>query len=282
MNDLINQNIEHLYNSDDNNIVEEFYYKCLLCSKLYKRAVPYFSSKILIVLDKGLKKFIENGGKIKLLVSSNLLSMDIDAINKGYRNKRNLEYSKEIRDFDIHNRYKNEHDYLSWLVYKGILDIKIISNKNNKSLGIYHGKIGIFEDFYNNKVAFNGSMNETLHALKFNYEYINIYHSWTSKTQVECMNETFDNLWNEYCKKENCSKNQPLGVKLDRLFDYFKYLRDAFKVIRVYGRYVKTPYIRFIPYDKDSETCEPIYHVKCIYVVKDYEYIINRELMEVV
>lgn len=94
--------------------------------------------------------------------------------------------------------------------------------------------------------------------------------------------KAFDNLWNEYCKKENCSKNQPLGVKLDRLFDYFKYLRDAFKVIRVYGRYVKTPYIRFIPYDKDSETCEPIYHVKCIYVVKDYEYIINRELMEVV
>ncbi len=36
MNDLINQNIEHLYNSDDNNIVDEFYCKCLLCSKLYK------------------------------------------------------------------------------------------------------------------------------------------------------------------------------------------------------------------------------------------------------
>ena len=212
MNDLKNQNIEHLYNSDDNNIVEEFYYKCLLCSKLYKRAVPYFSSKILIVLDKGLKKFIENGGKIKLLVSSNLLSMDIDAINKGYRNKRNLEYSKEIRDFDIHNRYKNEHDYLSWLVYKGILDIKIISNKNNKSLGIYHGKIGIFEDFYNNKVAFNGSMNETLHALKFNYEYINIYHSWTSKMQVEYINEEFDNLWN----------GKSINWKVDNFEDVFK------------------------------------------------------------
>lgn len=212
MNDLINQNIEHLYNSDDNNIVDEFYCKCLLCSKLYKRAVPYFSSKILIVLDKGLKKFIENGGKIKLLVSSNLLSMDIDAINKGYRNRRKIEYSREIINFDIYNRHKNEQDYLSWLVYKGIIDIKIISNRYNKNLGIYHGKIGIFEDFYNNKVAFNGSMNETLHALKFNYEYINIYHSWTSKTQVECMNETFDNLWNDKSK----------SWKVDNFEDVFK------------------------------------------------------------
>ena len=58
MNDLINQNIEQLYNSNDDNIVDEFYYKCLLCSKLYKRAVPYFSSKVLILLDKGIKKFI--------------------------------------------------------------------------------------------------------------------------------------------------------------------------------------------------------------------------------
>ena len=212
MNDLINQNIEHLYNSDDNNIVDEFYYKCLLCSKSYKRAVPYFSSKILIALDKGLKKFIDNGGKIKLLVSPNLSSMDIDAINKGYRNRRKIEYRRKIINFDIYNRYKNEHDYLSWLVYKGIIDIKIISNRDIKNLGIYHGKIGIFEDFYNNKVAFNGSMNETLHALKFNYEYINIYHSWISKTQVEYINEAFDKLWND----------KSINWKVDNFEDVFK------------------------------------------------------------
>ena len=212
MNDLINQNIEQLYNSNDDNIVDEFYYKCLLCSKLYKRAVPYFSSKVLILLDKGIKKFISNSGKIKLLISPNLSSIDIDAIKKGYRNKKELEYNKEIRDFDVHNLYKSEQNYLAWLVYKGILDIKIISNKNNKSLGIYHGKIGIFEDFYNNKIAFNGSMNETLNGLNFNYEYINVYHSWTSKFQVEYLNKEFENLWN------GKSKNW----KVDKFEDVFK------------------------------------------------------------
>ena len=195
MNDLINQNIRHLYNSENNNIVDEFYYKCLLCSKIYKRAVPFFSSKVLPLLDNGLKKFINNGGKIKLLVSPNLSSEDINAISKGYRNRIKYEYSNEIITFDIHSRNKSEENYLSWLVYKGILEIKIISNRNIKSLGIYHGKIGIFEDFYNNKVAFSGSMNETFYGLKFNYEYINVYHSWNLKQEVEYINEEFDNLW---------------------------------------------------------------------------------------
>lgn len=93
--------------------------------------------------------------------------------------------------------------------------------------------------------------------------------------------KAFNKLWNLYCKKEKCSKAQPLGIKLDRLFDYFK-LDEDFKVIRVYGRYTKTPNIAFIPYDSKSERCEPIYNVKCIYLVKDSKYIVNRELMEVI
>lgn len=94
--------------------------------------------------------------------------------------------------------------------------------------------------------------------------------------------KVFEKLWNEYCEKEKCSKKQPLGVKLDRLFDYFDILREGIKVIKVYGRYYKTPYIKFIPYDRKSKECEPIYHVKCIYLVKDNKYIVNRKLEEVI
>ena len=103
-------------------------------------------------------------------------------------------------------------------MYKGILDIKIISNKNNKSLGIYHGKIGIFEDFYNNKIAFNGSMNETLNGLNFNYEYINVYHSWTSKFQVEYLNKEFENLWNEKSKNWKVDKFEDVLKKINLVF----------------------------------------------------------------
>ena len=45
MNDLINQNIEQLYNSNDDNIVDEFYYKCLLC-RYFRRIFSNDNSKV--------------------------------------------------------------------------------------------------------------------------------------------------------------------------------------------------------------------------------------------
>lgn len=94
--------------------------------------------------------------------------------------------------------------------------------------------------------------------------------------------ETFGKLWDLYCEKEKCDKEQPLGIKLDKLFDYFGTLSSTIKAIKVYGRYIYTPERDFIPYDKNSKTCEPIYNVKCIYVVKDCDYIVNREFVEVI
>lgn len=99
------------------------------------------------------------------------------------------------------------------------------------------------------------------------------------------MLDTFNRLWEEYCKKGKCELSQPLGAKLDRIFDFFKTIDDMFKVIRVYGKYNKTPKNDFIEYmnnDKNKNSDSPTYDVKCIYSVRDKECIANRELVEVI
>ena len=54
--------------------------------------------------------------------------------------------------------------------------------------------MGIFEDIEGNKVAFSGSMNESLTAMKLNYETIDVFVSWEGK-RAERKNSVFDNIW---------------------------------------------------------------------------------------
>lgn len=97
---------------------------------------------------------------------------------------------------------------------------------------------------------------------------------------------TFEELWQEYCKKEKCEVSEKLGIKLDRIFDFFEVIDNTFKVVKVYGKYEKTPTRKFIDSNylgKRIGTNDfPTHKVKCIYSVRDMNYIINRRLVEVV
>lgn len=80
------------------------------------------------------------------------------------------------------------------MVAENILDIKIAFLENNSNIGMYHEKMGIFEDSEGNKVAFSGSMNESLTAMKINYEAIDVFVSWEGE-RAERKSKTFDNIW---------------------------------------------------------------------------------------
>ena len=49
---------------------------------------------------------------------------------------------------------------------------------------MYHEKMGIISDSEGNKVAFSGSMNESMTAMKFNYEAIDVFCSWMVTERV--------------------------------------------------------------------------------------------------
>lgn len=192
-------NLKTSYRTPEN-ILSSFYIPLLSKAITYRRAVGFFSSSILIEISKGLAKLVENEGKIMLITSPRLQEDDIKAIEEGYE-KRNAVIEKALlREF---TEPKNEEEkerlnLLSHLIAQNILDIKIAFVKNQNKIGIYHEKLGIFEDQDGNIVAFSGSLNESYCALLCNYEAIDVFNSWENADSLDRVNEKkliFEKMW---------------------------------------------------------------------------------------
>lgn len=90
-------------------------------------------------------------------------------------------------------------------------------------------------------------------------------------------------LWEKYIELEGCDyEEELLGIKLDKLFDYFPILKENIFVIRVYGNYKYTPDDKLIVYDLNNVECEAVTHIKTIYSVKNENFVCCREIMEVI
>ena len=148
-------------------------------------------------MTKGIAGLVKNGGKIQLIASPYLSDEDIEAIRAGYSrrqiiNKALLKGLKEPA-----NEYQQDRlNLLANLIADGILDIRIAITENNSYIGMYHEKMGIIEDSDGNKVAFAGSMNETLTAQKYSYETIDVFTSWSDdRDRVEIKECSFAAIW---------------------------------------------------------------------------------------
>ncbi len=191
-------NILPSYKTNRNDIVKEFYLPVLKRSVLYKRAVGFFSSTALLELSKGLAELVRQKGKIKFIVSPLLSKEDIEAIQKGY-NQREIIQDALLRQFE-EPKNNSEEERLNWLatlITVGALEIKVAFTPPNRRGGIYHEKIGIVYDEQGNKIAFTGSMNETINAFHNNYESIVVFNSMDAKdvSRVETLEYDFDCLW---------------------------------------------------------------------------------------
>lgn len=191
-------NILRGYKTNKHDIVREFYIPILKKSLLYKRAVGFFSSSALIELSKGIAGLVRNGGKIKFIVSPLLSEEDIEAIQRGYDEREIINKSllRELRE----PTNKSEEERLAWLselIANGILEIKVAFTPPQKATGMYHEKIGVIYDEAYNRVAFTGSMNETINAFHNNYESIVVFNSLVAedKQRVEDLERDFDALW---------------------------------------------------------------------------------------
>lgn len=67
------------------------------------------------------------------------------------------------------------------------------------------------------------------------------------------------------------------GLNINYLYDYYDMFKDVYQVIKVIGKYKKTPQNSFYKYDLDSRRAEPTTAIKCIYNVKNVDAIATRE-----
>lgn len=190
------------YDTDYDDVVKDFYDIVLKNSVMYKRAVAFFNSSSLIAIIDGLRGLVQNNGQVLLLVSPQLEEKDVEAIELGYKTREKALEEKIILQFEIEKaQYFDKYNLLAWLIYKNILDIKIIY-RTDGSTGIFHDKLGILYDHEENIICFHGSNNETFQAMNNNYESFDVYISWDQRDyqRIKAKENQFNILWNNVSK----------------------------------------------------------------------------------
>lgn len=90
---------------------------------------------------------------------------------------------------------------------------------------------------------------------------------------------SMERLWKQLCKKIKRNSDIPLGSKLNFLF-VDKGFCNMYALVKVYGKYNKTPDNGLFKFDCASTSAEPTIAVKCIYGIKDNRCIVERELVK--
>ena len=181
-------------------VSRDFFVPLLSEAISYKRAVGFFSSSCLIEISKGISTIAKKGGRIQLVASPYLSDEDISAIRHGYELRDNIVKQAVLREMTAPTTEleKGRLNLLASLIADGVLDIKIAFTEDESKMGMYHEKMGIIADSDGNRVAFSGSMNESLTAMTLNYEAIDVFCSWKDEGErVKTKENAFTAIWND-------------------------------------------------------------------------------------
>jgi superfamily II DNA or RNA helicase len=198
------------YDSENDDILHQFYIPVLSRAKKYHRLAGFFSSSALAVAARGISVFIRNDGDMKLIVGARLQKPDIEAIREGKENPEKILSEIILRDLkEIEDEIIRDHvRALGWLIAWGHLDIKIAIVTDNLGQpldydtalrkGIFHQKVGIFEDKDGNLISFSGSVNESATAWEDNIEEFKVFRSWIpgELEHLASDNRKFEKYWN--------------------------------------------------------------------------------------
>ena len=188
------------YNSEWDDILNDFYIPCLSVSSTYKRMSGYFSSATFALAASGVANFIMNGGMMKFIIGVSLSKEDFDAIMKGLKDPEKVVAETIINDLDtLEDEMRiNYIKMLAWMVAKKTLELKIAITEK----GMFHQKVGILQDAEGNSISFSGSDNETAAGWTLNIEEFKVFRSWNEdeiKYFYADMN-SFERFWSKETK----------------------------------------------------------------------------------
>jgi len=209
-------NIKIKYDSDEDNLLDDFYIPVLSESTEYYRLSGFFNSSSLAVSACGLENFIKHGGKMKLISSVIFSEEDLTRINEAEENPLKIIEENFINDFNnISSEFVKDHlAALGWMIANGFLEIKVAYPKDLNSL--FHPKVGILKDIDGNTVSFSGSDNETRSGWLNNIEEFKVFASWKSGHSeiIDSDINSFYKYWNNNANKVNVIEI-PKAIKRD-------------------------------------------------------------------
>ncbi len=188
------------YRTGERDPVSGFYKPCLNAAITYNRAVGYFRSSIFAIVGQPFLDFARRGGKARFICSPSITEEDAQAITTGYVQRNDAVEQAISRDIDAllsdpEEGYRAK--LLATFIKFGVLDIKVAIRSGGN--GIYHEKIGVFDDGWGHQVSFLGSANETWSAwhAEGNHESIEVFRSWlpADEVRVQSHQKIFDLLW---------------------------------------------------------------------------------------
>jgi len=240
------------YDSDQDDIVNDFYIKVLNEATSYDRIAGFFSSSSFYVSARGIAQFVRNGGRMRLIVGAHMNAADINAIIDG-KEKPEEVVSRMFNDSvsTISEDFVKRHvQALAWMVAKGQLDIKVaipvsrngvpLTYEEANNAGLFHQKVGILTDAKGDTVSFSGSVNETASGWLDNIEEFKVFTSWKEGEHDHLNSDIkkFENYWQglayrfklidiPQAAKENLVKMAPddfeklhLSSRKKKLYDY--------------------------------------------------------------
>ena len=179
------------YSTDKDNLVTAFYQPCLERSTAYWRAVGYFSSKVLALISPAIEQFYDHNGKMRIVASPALSEEDRATIRAAYKKRADGEQLQKdetviacLRRYLDPSRLGSSEErlrlrLLTGMIRDGLLDLRIaVRAHDNGEMSLYHEKIGVFADAYEDYVTFNGSPNETWNGWARNAESFALHRSW--------------------------------------------------------------------------------------------------------
>ena len=162
----------------------------------YDRTTYTFTAEGLIAAAAGAADFVRNGGHIRLICDHSVRQDVLQAIHDGQLDAGTaLQQTARREDLlltetaDIADRNHLELAY--WLVANGIMEVKVAIRGDR----IFHNKSGIVEDSHGNRVAFAGSLNETLSGWRHNWESVDVYTESEGLAHLEAREREFQALW---------------------------------------------------------------------------------------
>lgn len=197
-----------LYTPDGGNLVKAFYVPALECAKRYDRAAGYFAASALALAVRGVEGLVVNKGRMRLLVGCTLDAEEVAAIEKGESLKATVEaHLMKMPLIPPDAAAKDALELLAWMVAREFLAVKVAvpcdaAKKPLPGLAIFHAKGGVIEDKTGDRLAFNGSVNETEAGWTNNYETFHVFTSWDGgEKHVAAEDREFQTLWANQSKR---------------------------------------------------------------------------------
>lgn len=186
-----------VYRTHKDSINMDFYVPCFAESIRLDRAAGYFSLHSLTLSIEGLIRFIRQNGEIRLICSPDLTQSDAELIDACVSLDKN-HVTKSLLETILGSKLSEDESYQLDIICNMLIEHKLTIKIAFQPLGIFHEKFGIFTDESDNKVYFNGSLNETKRAFVQNQESIRVNYSWQSdyaQTFINGEQGYFNNLW---------------------------------------------------------------------------------------